>query len=177
MNSGFTPCPACARHVKQGDNPCPFCGKDIPFVARPAVRAAVERLSRSALLAAGTAGLALASDCSSSGSAHGTASSSDAAFGTGSDATPGDAAEEVGSSSSGSMVSLYGGPGLCNSSADCSVPGQVCAINAQLKMLLNVSLQTCQSPADDSGTEGGIPEGGSAEGGADASSTSGGDSG
>jgi hypothetical protein len=55
--------------VKQGDGTCPFCGEHISFATMPAARLAVGRLSRSALLAASAAGLALAIvDCSSSSS-------------------------------------------------------------------------------------------------------------
>src|SRR5580704_4332328 len=71
MSPRFTPCPACARHVKQSDNTCPFCGNRVPCVNVPA-RAVVGRLSRAALFAAGAAGLTLAAtDCGSMGSAYG----------------------------------------------------------------------------------------------------------
>jgi len=69
MSSRFTPCPTCARHVKQGDGACPFCGAQAPGASTPgpsAVPTAAGRLSRSALFAASAVGVALATtDCSS----------------------------------------------------------------------------------------------------------------
>jgi hypothetical protein len=65
----------------------------------------------------------------------------------------------------------------CRTSSDCFIDGWVCATNAQLKMLLDVSFQTCEPPVDDSGTEGGTPEGGSTEGGTDSGLSSDGESG
>jgi len=71
MSVRFSLCPACARHVKQSDRMCPFCGNEVPPVNAPA-RVVVGRLSRSALFAAGAAGLALAAtDCGSMGAAYG----------------------------------------------------------------------------------------------------------
>jgi hypothetical protein len=68
MSSRFVPCPACARHVKQGDSTCPFCGASAPVASPPlAAPTATGRLSRSALFAARAAGVALAAaGCSSS---------------------------------------------------------------------------------------------------------------
>lgn len=71
MSVRFTPCPACARHVKLSDSMCPFCGKHVPHVNAPAARLAVGRLSRSALFAAGAAGLGLTADCGSMGTDYG----------------------------------------------------------------------------------------------------------
>jgi len=72
MRARFVPCPSCARHVKQSDSTCPFCGNEIPNVIVPARRVAAGRLSRSALFAAGAAGLALATmDCGSAQSSYG----------------------------------------------------------------------------------------------------------
>jgi hypothetical protein len=72
MSARFTPCPSCARHVKQSDSRCPFCGNEVPPVNAPSARVAVGRLSRSALFAAGAAGLALATtDCGSMSSDYG----------------------------------------------------------------------------------------------------------
>jgi hypothetical protein len=64
MATRFIPCPACARHVRQGDEACPFCGAT-PSPA-PALRLPSARLSRAALLALGAAGALAATDCSSS---------------------------------------------------------------------------------------------------------------
>jgi hypothetical protein len=69
MSVRFSPCSACARHVKEGDRVCPFCGAEVSrsievsFVPRG-------RLSRAALFAAGAASALAAADCSSS-SAYG----------------------------------------------------------------------------------------------------------
>jgi hypothetical protein len=109
MGPRFTPCPACARHVKQSDSRCPFCGNEVPRVNAPA-RATVRRLSRSALFAAGAAGLALATvDCSSSSEPpYGVPPLVDAAPGDdstdasdGSSTTPNDAAGDAGSADGG----------------------------------------------------------------------------
>jgi hypothetical protein len=61
----FSPCPACARHVREGDAKCPFCGAE-PFHPPQAPLVARGRLSRAALIAAGAAGALAATDCSSS---------------------------------------------------------------------------------------------------------------
>jgi hypothetical protein len=61
----FTPCPACARHVKEGDGACPFCGASVPPPAAAVVPG--RRMSRAALLAASAAGALAMTDCSSSG--------------------------------------------------------------------------------------------------------------
>jgi hypothetical protein len=64
----FTPCPACARHVKEGDGACPFCGANVPRTATPAMPKG--RLSRAALLAASAAGALAMADCGGSTSAE-----------------------------------------------------------------------------------------------------------
>jgi hypothetical protein len=64
----FTPCPACARHVREGDATCPFCGATSRVPAE-LPRALSTRLSRAAFLALGAAGALAATDCSSSSSA------------------------------------------------------------------------------------------------------------
>ncbi len=67
MSSRLTPCPACARHVKEGDRVCPFCGDAVPFVSLAPARTAAGHLSRAALFAVGAMGAAVAAtDCSSS---------------------------------------------------------------------------------------------------------------
>jgi hypothetical protein len=67
MSSRFAPCPACARHVKEGDSACPFCGAGVSFVSAPVAPTAAGRLSRSALFAASAVSAALAATgCSSS---------------------------------------------------------------------------------------------------------------
>jgi hypothetical protein len=114
MSSTFSPCPSCARHVRQSDSACPFCGEHVPHVSAPTRRVAVARLSRSALFAAGAAGLALATtECSSSSTEPPYGASppfilDDAASGDASvdaaDAgasTPGDAAGEAGPTEGG----------------------------------------------------------------------------
>ncbi len=60
----FTPCPACARHVKEGDGACPFCGASVARSLAPPV--VLGRMSRAALLAASAAGALALADCSSS---------------------------------------------------------------------------------------------------------------
>jgi hypothetical protein len=66
----FTPCPACARHVREGDATCPFCGATSRAPAE-LPRALSTRLSRAAFLALGAAGALAATDCSSSSPAYG----------------------------------------------------------------------------------------------------------
>jgi hypothetical protein len=61
----FTPCPACARHVREGDAACPFCGAT-SLPSPQLSRALSTRLSRAAFLALGAAGALAATDCSSS---------------------------------------------------------------------------------------------------------------
>jgi hypothetical protein len=127
MSSRFAPCPACARHVKEGDSTCPFCGANAPVASPPlAAPTAAGRLSRSALFAARAAGVALAAaGCSSSSPAPepspqplygavmvpedaASSSSSGGSMGStdGSSTTPSDAAGQ--SYESGSAQPLYG---------------------------------------------------------------------
>jgi hypothetical protein len=61
----FTPCPVCARHVREGDAACPFCSAT-SLPPAPLSRAPSTRLSRAAFLALGAAGALAATDCSSS---------------------------------------------------------------------------------------------------------------
>jgi hypothetical protein len=61
----FTPCPACARHVREGDATCPFCGAT-SLAPAELPRALSSRLSRAAFLALGAAGAIAATDCASS---------------------------------------------------------------------------------------------------------------
>jgi len=58
MNPRFTPCPACARHVKQDDCLCPFCGAKVSC-AEPLPGGSGDRMSRSAMVAAGAVGVVL----------------------------------------------------------------------------------------------------------------------
>ena len=118
MSSKLTPCPACARHVKQGDRVCPFCGEDVPFVSPAPTRTAARHLSRSALLAVSAMGAAVAStDCSSSSeSAYGgppvfvDASLGDDSGGgvDGASSNPDDAAKVAPPVEGGSAQPLYG---------------------------------------------------------------------
>ncbi|MGO8994285.1 MAG: hypothetical protein ACLQVI_13230 [Polyangiaceae bacterium] len=55
MTARFVACLACGRHVKEGDVACPFCGADAPSVG-PLPRLAGGRMTRAAMIAAGTAG-------------------------------------------------------------------------------------------------------------------------
>ncbi len=78
----FTPCPACARHVREGDATCPFCGAT-SLAPAELPRALSTRLSRAAFLALGAAGALAATDCSSSSSpvpAYGLPPVTDAGF-------------------------------------------------------------------------------------------------
>jgi len=93
MSARFVPCPACSRHVKQGDCLCPFCGAKASCTNERAL-VGNGRMSRAALLAAGAVGAVLATtDCSSSdtGSPSPTTDADDASQGI------------------GSVVTLYGG--------------------------------------------------------------------
>ncbi len=118
MSSKFIPCPACARHVKQGDSKCPFCGVEVPRENGPPSRAAVGQLSRSALLAVSAMGAAVAStECSSSPIVPygvppylaGAPSGDDSGGGADSDSsTPDDATREAASLEGGSAQPLYG---------------------------------------------------------------------
>jgi hypothetical protein len=66
MTARFVACVACGRHVKEGDVACPFCGTDAPHV-EPLPRQAGVRMTRAAMIAAGTAGaLATIIDCGQS---------------------------------------------------------------------------------------------------------------
>jgi hypothetical protein len=67
MATRFIPCPACARHVRDGDAACPFCGLAIAQ-ASAAARPPMARMSRAALLAVSAASALAATDCSSTSS-------------------------------------------------------------------------------------------------------------
>jgi hypothetical protein len=115
MSSIFTPCLACARHVKQGDETCPFCGEKVLRPRPPVVRATTQRRSRSALFALSAMGAAVATtECSSSsgtplygGPVPTLDASTDAAS-----MTLDDAASEGGAIEGGSAQPLYGASGL-----------------------------------------------------------------
>jgi hypothetical protein len=64
MATRFTPCPACKRHVRDGDVACPFCGAP-PSPAPSLSRSPSARLSRAAFLALGAAGALGGTACSS----------------------------------------------------------------------------------------------------------------
>jgi hypothetical protein len=65
MASSFIPCPACARHVREGECVCPFCGANGVCAAR--AKAAPGALLSRAALFAGAAGASLAlAECSAS---------------------------------------------------------------------------------------------------------------
>ena len=85
MTARFVACAACGRHVKEGDVACPFCGAGAPHVG-PLPRLTGVRMTRAAMIAAGTAGsVAAILDC-------GQTSSSTAFYGvacTGSECIPG----------------------------------------------------------------------------------------
>jgi hypothetical protein len=64
MSGRLTPCPGCARHVKQGDCTCPFCGGKVACASQP-TRVVDGPMSRSALFAASAVGVVIATtDCS-----------------------------------------------------------------------------------------------------------------
>jgi len=66
MTARFIACAACGRHVKEGDVACPFCGAGAPSV-EPLPRLAGIRMTRAAMIAAGTAGtVAAILDCGQS---------------------------------------------------------------------------------------------------------------
>jgi hypothetical protein len=94
-------CPSCSRHVRVSESACPFCGGGLPASLRdaPAPRAPRTRLTRAALFAFGTGGMALTPACSSSSSSGQQPPVVDAAYG----GPPIDASEE-------SAMALYGGP-------------------------------------------------------------------
>ncbi len=117
MSSRFAPCPACARHVKEGDGTCPFCGAGVSFVSVPAAPTAAGRLSRSALFAASAVSAALATTgCSSSSSqpAYGgievdaASASSSGGSSDGSSTPPDDGSGGTPPSEAGSVQPLYG---------------------------------------------------------------------
>jgi len=65
MGARFVACPACARHVREGECVCPFCGAKAPC-ATP-LRRVAGGISRSAMQAAGAAGFVVGlGDCASS---------------------------------------------------------------------------------------------------------------
>ena len=115
MSSRFAPCPACARHVKEGDSACPFCGAGVSFVSAPVAPTAAGRLSRSALFSASAGRAALATTgCSSSSSqpAYGgvdaASASSSGGSSDGSSTPPDDGAGGTSPSEAGSVQPLYG---------------------------------------------------------------------
>jgi hypothetical protein len=120
MSSRFAPCPACARHVKEGDRTCPFCGAGVSFVSVPAAPTAAGRLSRSALFAASAVSAALATTgCSSSsdqpaygGPAYGgvdaASASSSGGSSDGSSTPPDDGSGGTPPNEAGSVQPLYG---------------------------------------------------------------------
>ncbi len=66
MAASFVPCPACARHVREGDGVCPFCGAKAVSAPRP-MAAPRGFVSRAVLLAGAAAGASIAlTECSSS---------------------------------------------------------------------------------------------------------------
>jgi len=70
MTARFVACSACRRHVKEGDVACPFCGAGAPSVG-PLPRLAGVRMTRAAMIAAGTAGtVAAILDCGQSSSGN-----------------------------------------------------------------------------------------------------------
>jgi hypothetical protein len=126
MSARFAPCPSCARHVKQSDSTCPFCGNEVAHVNAPA-RLALGRLSRSALFAAGAAGLALATmDCGSAQSSYGgpvvctSADGSDTTCGAGVLPNP-DAASEDASAASSSTPDASAEAGPTEGGSDAGV--------------------------------------------------------
>jgi hypothetical protein len=64
--SHLFPCPSCGRHVRAAEASCPFCRASLAGVSIPSPRQGPGvRLTRAALVAFGTGGLALSSACSS----------------------------------------------------------------------------------------------------------------
>lgn len=97
------PCPACARHVRVSEASCPFCGDALPasFRESAAPRGPTTRLTRAALFAFGTGGMALTPACSSSSSGSNPPPIVDAAYG----GPPVDGGNE-----DAGPIALYGGP-------------------------------------------------------------------
>ena len=105
MTARFVACVACSRHVKEGDIACPFCGANAPRL-EPLPRLAVVRMTRAAMIAAGTAGtVAALLDC-------GPTSGQTAVFYgvacTGSECIPGERDAAPGPYDSGSGAVFYG---------------------------------------------------------------------
>jgi hypothetical protein len=66
MTARFVACGGCGRHVKDGDVACPFCGAAGPTLP-PLPRLGGARMTRAAMIAAGTAGtMAALIDCGQS---------------------------------------------------------------------------------------------------------------
>jgi hypothetical protein len=87
MSARFVACAACSRHVKEGDAVCPFCGAAAPRVG-PLPRLVGVRMTRAAMIAAGTAGtVAAILDC---GQTSGTSTAFYGVACTGSECLPGD---------------------------------------------------------------------------------------
>ena len=119
MSSRFTPCPACARHVKDGERACPFCGAEEPCANAPPTRTAAGSLSRSALFALSAIGASVAgTDCSASSIApYGLPPSvgdatfaEDAPVAADGGSPPEDAAREAAPLEGGSLQPVYGAP-------------------------------------------------------------------
>jgi hypothetical protein len=104
MTTRFVACVACGRHVKEGEDACPFCGAGAPQVG-PLPRLAGVRMTRAAMFAAGTAGVAALLDCGST--------SATAFYGvacTGGECIPGDQDAAPVLFDGGSSVNFYGVP-------------------------------------------------------------------
>jgi hypothetical protein len=119
MSSRFTPCPACARHVKQGERACPFCGAEDPCANAPPTGGFAVALSRSALFALSAIGASVAgTDCSASSIApYGQPPSvgdatfaEDAPVAADGGSVSGDAAREAAPLEGGSLQPVYGAP-------------------------------------------------------------------
>lgn len=63
MTLQFTPCPTCARHVKQSDRVCPFCGANAADSGLDPQTVYRKGMSRSALFAAAAAAAVASTAC------------------------------------------------------------------------------------------------------------------
>lgn len=142
MNVSLVPCPACARHVRQGDSICPFCGAKAAFSpGAPIVQRG--RMSRAAMFAAGAAGAALAmTDCSSN--SQPLDGGSGAALDASNDATGADAAQGAPDAAGGSSDGTTG-----------SDDGSTRASDASTEVGSIVALYGAVAPPRDGSTEGG----------------------
>jgi hypothetical protein len=168
MADALAPCSSCIRHIRGSESICPFCGA----AASPRPRQATEIFPRLAAAAAVAAGVASLVSCShetsassfygaagipggeeSSGSDGGTSSLSGSALNCTASSTclPGEAcclSTASGAPSTSCVTAPCPGVQVCESAAECLVPGDICSPpnSATASPLAMTNLQLCSTP-------------------------------